>query len=101
MKPSDRGGLPVDQPLDLSEHTLEDWELLTESLSAVLGRRGIRNTHESRRAQENLPPDEYKSLRYYERWAVAAETLLVEKGLLTSEEIDARAAQIAARWGRS
>jgi hypothetical protein len=35
---------------------------------------------------------------YYERWAAAAELLAVEKGLLTEEEVDDRAAQIERRW---
>jgi hypothetical protein len=35
---------------------------------------------------------------YYERWAAAAELLVMEKGLLTGEEIDARAAEIERRW---
>ena len=30
----DRGGLPTDEPIDRSEHTLEDWEILTDALSA-------------------------------------------------------------------
>lgn len=95
---SDRGGVPVDPPLDLSQHTLQDWELLVEALSTAMNRAGLRSAHESRRAQESIPPEQYSSLLYYERWVIAAETLLTEKGLLGSEEIDARAADIRARW---
>jgi hypothetical protein len=31
---------------------------------------------------------QYEQLHYYERWIVAIEVLLIEKGLLTREEID-------------
>jgi hypothetical protein len=40
-------------------------------------------------------------MSYYERWAAAAELLVVEKGLLTKEEIDARAAELERRWGKA
>lgn len=95
---TDRGGLPVDPPLDLSEHTLQDWELLVEALSTALNRAGFRSAHESRRAQEAIPPEQYATLLYYERWVIAAETVLTEKGMLTTEDIDAKVADIRARW---
>lgn len=96
--PHDRGGLPVNRPLDLSNHHHEDWELVIESISAFLGDSGIRTVHEARLAQESIPATEYEALSYYERWAVANERILVNRGLLSAEEIDERAAQIQADW---
>lgn len=96
--PHDRGGLPVNRPLDLSDHQHEDWELTVESISAFLGDSGIRTVHEARRAQESLPATDYEALSYYERWAVANEKILVDSGLLLVEEIDERAALIQANW---
>lgn len=94
----DRGGMPTDRPLEIVEHPVEDWELLTEGLNAALGKAGLRNMHEFRRGVEAIPPDRYESLRYYERWCVSVESLLVEKGVLTREDIDARARRIEERW---
>ena len=94
----DRGGMPTDGGLDRSDHQHQDWELLIEGLSSALKNAGLRSSHESRRAQESIPPDVYPTLLYYERWAIAAETLLIEKGVLTEQEIDARAAEVRARW---
>ena len=34
----DRGGWSSDAPIDRSEHTLADWELLTDALVGALGR---------------------------------------------------------------
>lgn len=96
--PHDRGGLPIGEPLDLSEHQHQDWEIIVESISAFLGAAGIRTVHEARRAQESIPPDQYETLTYYERWAVANEKILVERGLLDTESIDVRAAEIEGRW---
>ncbi len=88
----DRGGWPTEEPIDRSEHELMDWERRMDALHRVLGGKGIRSTDEMRRAIESLPPERYESMSYYERWTAALEILLVEKGILTTEEIDRQAA---------
>jgi hypothetical protein len=90
----DRGGWPTDDPIDQSEHQLMDWERRMDALHQVLGGKGIRRTDEMRRAIESLEPEQYQSLSYYERWTAALEILLLEKGILNKEEIDARVAQL-------
>ena len=47
---------------------------------------------------EDMPADDYLSLSYYERWVVAAEQLLVEKGILTHEEVDRKLAELEPTW---
>ena len=94
----DMGGSPGD-PVDRKGHEVEDWERLADAVNAALGGEGLYTTDEHRRAQESLPPEEYASLSYYERWIAATETLLVEKGVLTREEIDERTEEISRRWG--
>jgi Nitrile hydratase beta subunit len=94
----DLGGSPGG-PVDKSQHEVEDWERLADAITIALDIKGIKTTDEHRRAQESLPPEEYKRLTYYERWVAATETLLVEKGILTREEIDERSAEIQNRWG--
>lgn len=87
-KPHDMGGEPNDEPIDQSDHQKMDWEMRADALHQVLGQKGIRKTDEMRRAMESLEPDLYRSLSYYERWTAALELLMVEKGYLTSDEID-------------
>ncbi len=41
-------------------------------------------------ALESLPPDTYLTSSYFERWLLVTEKALIEKGLLTAEELDAR-----------
>ena len=41
-----------------------------------------------RRAIEALPRDEYLGLGYYERWVRAIRLLVVEKGLLSEDEVN-------------
>jgi hypothetical protein len=95
---NDLGGSPGG-PIDKSQHEIEDWERLADAVTIVLDKKGIKTTDEHRRAQESLPPEHYEALSYYERWAAATELLLVEKGVLTREEIDAKARELEESWG--
>ena len=91
------GGSPGG-PVDKGQHEVEDWERLADAINSALGSEGLYTTDEHRRAQESLPPEEYERLSYYERWVAATEKLLVEKGVLNGEEIDARAEEMIRRW---
>jgi nitrile hydratase subunit beta len=88
----DRGGLPTDERIDRREHSLEDWEILTDALVGALARRGLMNVDELRRGIESMPPDEYVRASYYERWLFSMETILAEKGVLAGGELDRRLA---------
>jgi hypothetical protein len=46
---------------------------------------------------EDLGSDLIGELTYYERWAVSASKVLIEKGVITSEELGAKMAEIRAR----
>ncbi len=59
-----------------------DWEARVYALATVLRQRGLFNTDELRDAIERLPPGEYLSASYYERWLGAIEMLVAEKGAL-------------------
>jgi Nitrile hydratase beta subunit len=89
----DRGGLPTDEPIDRSEHTLEDWEVLTDALAGALARRGLVTVEELRRGIESIPREEYERASYYERWLYSIETILSEKGVLAAGELDRRVAE--------
>ena len=91
----DMGGSPGG-PIDKAQHEVEDWERLADAINGALGARGLQSTDELRRAIESL--ENYLDLSYYERWVAATEKLLVEKGVLTSDDIDQRAALIQRRW---
>ena len=91
----DMGGSPGG-PIDKGQHEVEDWERLADAVNGALGAKGLQSTDELRRAIESL--ENYLDLSYYERWVAATEKLLVEKGVLTSDDIDQRAALIQRRW---
>jgi vacuolar-type H+-ATPase subunit I/STV1 len=94
----DMGGMPGG-PIDRGQHEVEDWERLADAINGALGAKGLQSTDELRRAIESL--EDYRDLSYYERWVAATEKLLVEKGVLSSDEIDERTAEIERRWDGS
>jgi hypothetical protein len=94
----DLGGSPGG-PVDKGQHEVEDWERLADAVTIALDIKGIKTTDEHRRAIESL--ENYRELGYYERWVAATEKLLVEKGILTREEVDERSAEIESRWGKA
>lgn len=99
MRVHDLGGLSDAGPIDKSQHEVEDWEKLADAVTVALDKKGAKTTDEHRRAMESLEPEQYRSLGYYERWIAATELLLVEKGILTREEIDRKAAELEKSWG--
>jgi hypothetical protein len=92
------GGAPAG-PVDRGQHEVEDWERLADAINGALEGRGLQSTDQHRRAIESL--EDYHDLSYYERWVAATEKLLIEKGVLSSQEIDERAAEIERRWSGS
>ena len=95
----DMGGRSRSEPIDRSERVLMDWERRTGALVGALREKSLINTDELRRGIESIPAHEYEDLSYYERWSASLELLLVEKGVLTSDEIDDRAAALLEKWG--
>jgi len=68
-----------------------DWEKRVNALYSLAVRRGIFNMDEYRHAIERMEPRHYLSASYYERSLTSLATLLVEKGLVTREELERRA----------
>ncbi len=88
-RPHDRGGWPDAGPIDTGEHDLAVWEKNTHVLMGMLSRDlKLIPGGKTRMAIENIDPGDYETFSYYERWIAAMEALLIETGVLTTEEID-------------
>jgi Nitrile hydratase beta subunit len=92
----DLGGLPAG-PLVRTEHALTPFEKSCHALLNVLNDHLLVNTEEKRRGVENLGEKMIATLSYYERWAVSAADVLIEKGVLTSEELGVKMAEVRDR----
>ncbi len=93
----DRGGWPTNEPIDRTEHEHADWEKSTHALVSALRDKDVIYTDELRRGIESLPLDQYETFSYYEKWSASLETLLVEKNILSLEEIEAKVKEMDAR----
>ena len=68
-----------------------DWEVRANSLYVFAVRRGVFNMDEYRHAIERMDARHYVAASYYERSLTSLATLLVEKGIVTREELEQRA----------
>lgn len=93
----DRGGWPNADPIDRTEHNWADWELKTHGLLMALRQVDIIVTDEMRRGIESLSLAQYEATSYYEKWSASAELLLIEKNVLTKDEIDTKVAEMDSR----
>ena len=71
-----------------------EWERRAFAITLASGFLAQWNLDMSRYARERMDPDEYLATSYYEHWIHGLELLLVEKGLLTEEEIRERVLEI-------
>jgi nitrile hydratase subunit beta len=67
-----------------------DWEVRANSLYVFAVRLGIFNMDEYRHAIERMEPRHYLAASYYERSLTSMATLLVEKGVVTRDELEQR-----------
>ena len=67
------------------------WEVRANSLYAFAVRKGLFNMDEYRHAIERMNPAHYLGASYYERSLTGLVTLLVEKGVVSKEELERRA----------
>jgi nitrile hydratase subunit beta len=93
----DLGGLKAG-PVDNSPHEMTFWEKQIDAMNTLLAQKGLRRTDENRRYVEMLGKDAYETLSYYERWTAALARQLIDKGVLTQDEIDAKVAEIRAKF---
>lgn len=97
-RPNDVGGQRAG-PVDTDAREPRPWQKRLTAVVSSLGpaRRNLFRIDEFRRAREDLPEDFYNSLSYFELWTQGLSDLLIEKGVLTREEIDARMDEIRER----
>ena len=72
-----------------------DWERHMSALVRAMRAGEQSNLDEFRHSIERMDPARYLQSSYYERWLDGAERLLLEKGTITREELDARIAELA------
>jgi hypothetical protein len=100
-RPNDVGGLPAG-PISPRGHEPQPWERLLTALVSTVGpsKAKMNCIDEFRRAREDLEPEFYNSLTYFELWTQGFINLMQEKSVLTRTEVELRAAEIRDRLKR-
>lgn len=85
----DLGGKHGFAPIDFSQtdNFAEDWEASVFSLTLACGLLGQWNLDQSRFAREQMDPAHYLSSSYYEHWLHGLELLLLERGIVSEDEL--------------
>ena len=95
---NDFGGRAAD-PLEIAEHDLAPWEKRCHATLECLYWRQVMSMEEKRRAIEDLGQSIYADLTYYQKWALAAATRLMDKGYFTQDELADKMDEVRARYG--
>lgn len=96
---TDLGGLKGG-PIDRHEHepTLTERRIDAMMMLMRAKPRAFWGSDENRRTIESLTPEFYEGSGYYERWVAAMRSLMIEKGILDSDDIEAKLAEVRARF---
>jgi len=93
------GGDPAG-PVDRTEHDHAPWEKRVDALLRLLTdrKRRILTVDELRRGIEELGPGAYDEMSYYQRWIASITENLLEKGVITVDELGRKMAEVEGRW---
>lgn len=84
-------------PVTPDEHDYALWEKRVDALVMLCQKRGLFTVDGLRRALEDMGPEAFERLSYYERWVGALRRNLVEVGVITPEELSRRMDEVRAR----
>ncbi|MEW6689085.1 MAG: hypothetical protein AB1452_08360 [Pseudomonadota bacterium] len=96
----DMGGLPAGK-VERAEHDYAEWERRVDALMVLLS--GIRDgkrlmtVDELRKNIEAIPPEDYDRLSYYERWVTSITQTMIQRGVITTEELGRKMEEIENR----
>ena len=94
----DMGGLPAGT-VHADEHESALWEKRVDALMVLLGdeKRRLLRVDELRQGIEQLGPGAYDEMSYYERWVASIVNVLQKKGVITTDELGRKMAEVEAR----
>ena len=82
------GGLPAG-PVERDEHAYDEWEQRVDALMMLLSdkERRLLRVDELRRNIESLGAEAYDRMGYYERWMHAIAQTLIQRGVISIDEL--------------
>jgi hypothetical protein len=95
------GGQPAG-PVERTEHDYALWEKRVDALLVLLSHKDSRHmtVDELRRNIEGLGSAAYDTLSYYERWIHSIAQTLIQRGVITVDELGRKMADVQQRAAR-
>jgi len=95
------GGQPAG-PVERAEHDYALWEKRVDALLVLLSHKDSRHmtVDELRRNIEGLGLGAYEALSYYERWMHSIAQTLIQRGVITVDELGRKMADVHSRAER-
>ncbi len=92
----DMGGLPADT-VQRTEHDYALWEKRVDALMVLLSAAKHMTVDELRKNIESIGPDAYDRMTYYERWIHSITQTLIQRGVITIDDLGRKMAEVEAR----
>jgi len=94
------GGQPAGK-VRRTGHAYEDWELRVDALMmllvGVVGESKRMTVDELRKNIEALAPADYDKMGYYDRWIVSLTQTMIQRGVITTDDLARKMAQVEKR----
>lgn len=90
------GGLDAG-PLDPAQHDFALWEKRVDALMVLASAKGYFTVDGLRRVLEDMGPEAFETMSYYERWIASVNQNLLEAGAYTIAELGTRMEEIRQR----
>lgn len=92
----DMGGLAAGR-VEATEHDYALWEKRVDALMVLLSAAGRMTVDELRKNIEAIAPDAYDRMTYYQRWIHSISQTLIQRGVITIDELARKMAQVETR----
>ena len=90
------GGLPAGK-VEQGEHDYADWERRVDAMVQLLRLGGKITVDEVRKNIEALPHEAYDNLSYYEKWITSLTQTLIQRGVISTDELGRKMEEVAKR----
>ena len=84
-------------PVPTDQHDFSLWEKRVDALMVLCSSKGHFTVDGLRRVLEDMGPEAFETMTYYERWIASVNQNLIEAGVYTTAELAQRMSTVAAR----
>jgi hypothetical protein len=84
-------------PIPTEQHDFSLWEKRVDALMIIASGKGHFTVDGLRRVLEDMGPEAFETMTYYERWIASINQNLIEAGVYSTSELAQRMTQVAAR----